>query len=345
MTIHEALQALLRRESLTADAAAAVMTSIMQGEATPAQIAGLLTALRMKGETVEEIAGFARIMREKAIRITPRCAPLVDTCGTGGAARKTFNVSTASALVVAAAGGFVAKHGNRAASSQSGSADVLEALGVHLLITPPQVQACIETVGIGFLFAQHFHPAMKYAAPVRRELGIRTLFNVLGPLTNPAGAPYQNMGVFDPERTETLARVLGMLGTQRAYVVHGLIGLDEWSTVGPTRVSELRDGQVTTYEVTPAELGVQEATLEELAGGNAQENARCIAAILHGQAGAKRDLVLLNAAAALVVSGIAGDLRDGMQRAACAIDSGAALEKLMALRAFTQEASLLVPVT
>lgn len=341
MTILEALQALLRGESLSAENAASVMTIIMEGAATPAQIAGFLTALRMKGETAEEIAGFARIMREKAIRITPACTPLVDTCGTGGAQHKTFNVSTASAFVVAACGAYVAKHGNRAASSKSGSADVLEALGVNLSVSPETVQASIETVGIGFLFAQHFHPAMKHAGPVRRELGIRTVFNVLGPLTNPAGAPFQNLGVFDPERTETLARVLGMLGTQRAFVVHGLVGLDEWSTVGPTRVSELRDGAVTTYEVTPAELGLREATLDDLAGGDAQENAHIIEAIFRGtETGPKRELVLLNAAAALVVTGLATDLRDGMHQAATAIDAGAAMEKLVALREFTQSRAL-----
>jgi len=244
MTIHEATLQLLRHESLSADEAAEVMTIIMEGEATPVTIAALLTALRMKGETVEEIAGFARVMRAKAVRITPHCTPLIDTCGTGGARQKLFNISTASAFVVAGAGVAVAKHGNRAASSRCGAADVLEALGVNLAVPPTFVGECIERIGVGFLFAQHFHPSMKYAAPVRREMGFRTVFNVLGPLTNPAGAQCQVMGVYDHQLTEPLARVLGLLGSERAFVVHGMLGVDEWCTIGETQVSELRDGEV-----------------------------------------------------------------------------------------------------
>jgi anthranilate phosphoribosyltransferase len=312
------------------------MSAIMEGEVSPVLLAGFLTALRIKGETVEEIAGFARAMREKAVRIAPRCPLLVDTVGTGGARVKMFNISTTAAFVVAGAGVAVAKHGNRAASSKSGSADVLEELGVNLAVPPQFVEQCIEAIGIGFLFAQHFHPAMKYAGPVRRELGIRTVFNVLGPLTNPAGARRQLVGVFDPNLTEPLARVLGLLGSEHAFVVHGLIGLDEWSTCGATRVSELNQGEVTTRLYTAADLGLPEATLAELAGGNPAENALITVAILRGQTGPQRDIVLVNAAATLVAAGHAKDLAEGLQQAATSIDSGAALQKLDALREKTR---------
>ncbi|HEY3377517.1 MAG TPA: anthranilate phosphoribosyltransferase [Armatimonadota bacterium] len=337
MTIHEALLVLLRAESLSVDDAAEVMITIMQGEATPAQIAGLLTALRVKGETVAEIAGFARAMRQMSVRITPRCPALVDTCGTGGDKLKTFNISTAAAFVVAGAGVAVAKHGNRSVTSKSGSADVLEELGINLAVSPDFVAECIETIGVGFLFAQHFHPAMKYAAPVRRELGFRTVFNVLGPLTNPAGATCQVMGVYDPDLTEPLAHVLGLLGSTRAFVVHGMLGLDEWSTAGPTRVSELHDdGTVTTAVITAADLGLPEVTPEELAGGMPVENAQLIYRIFRGEGGPKRDIVLVNAAAALVAAGRACGMHDGLQLAAMSLDSGAAMEKLQALREMTQ---------
>lgn len=336
MTIHEALMQMLRAESLSADQAASVMTTIMEGEASPVMIASLLTALRMKGETVEEIAGFARVMREKAIRIHPRCTPLVDTCGTGGAKHKLFNISTASAFVVAGAGVAVAKHGNRAASSRCGAADVLEELGVNLAVPPEFVAECIDSIGIGFLFAQHFHPSMKYAGPVRREMGFRTVFNVLGPLTNPAGAQCQVMGVYQPDLTEPLAKVLGLLGSARAFVVHGLIGLDEWSTVGLTQVSELHDGAVHTRTYTAADLGVPEATIEDLTGGEPAENASIIYRLFRGEAGPKRDIVLVNAAAALVAAGQSADLHSGMQLAATSLDSGAAMAKLQALRELTQ---------
>lgn len=337
MTIHEALLKLLRHESLEAEEASDVMRTIMQGEATPAQIACLLTALRMKGESVEEIAGFARVMRELAVRITPRCAALVDTCGTGGDTLKTFNISTAAAFVVAGSGVAVAKHGNRSVTSKSGSADVLEELGVNLAAPPELVTACIEHLGVGFLFAQHFHPAMKYAGPVRREIGIRTVFNVLGPLTNPAGAPCQLLGVYAPELTEIIARVLQQLGSTSAFVVHGLLGLDEWSTAGITRVSELRDGQVTTTSYTAADLGLPEADPAELAGGSPADNAALIYRIFRGEAGPRRDIVLVNAAAALLAAGHAADMRDGIAQAAISIDSGAALAKLQALREMTRQ--------
>lgn len=336
MSIHEATVQLLRRESLSADAAAAVMTTIMEGEASAVGIAAFLTALRMKGESVEEIAGFARVMRAKAVRIAPRCTPLIDTCGTGGARHKLFNISTAAAFVVAGAGAAVAKHGNRAASSRCGAADVLEALGVNLAVPPEFVTECIERIGVGFLFAQHFHPSMKYAAPIRRELGFRTVFNVLGPLTNPAGAQCQLMGVYDAELTEPLAQVLGLLGSRRAFVVHGLIGVDEWCTVGSTRVSELHDGTVVTRDYAPAEVGMAETTLDHLSGGDAAENAGIITRLFRGEGGAKRDIVLLNAAAALLAADKAGNLHEGLQLAARSIDSGAAAQKLQALREMTQ---------
>lgn len=336
MTIQEALHLILNGNSLTSEQAYAVMTIIMTGEATPTQIAALLTALRMKGETVEEIAGFARVMRQQAIRITPKCTALVDTCGTGGDKLKTFNISTAAAFVVAGAGVAVAKHGNRSVTSKSGSADVLEELGVQLAISPERVSACIERIGVGFLFAQHFHPAMKYAGPVRREIGIRTVFNILGPLTNPAGATCQLMGVYDPALTEPLARVLGLLGSTRAFVVHGLLGVDEWSTAGVTRVSELNQGEVNTRNYTTADLGLPEAAPEDLLGGNPAENATLIYSIYRGEGGPKRDIVLLNAAAALVTAGRAHTIQDGLQLAALSIDTGAAMEKLLALRDMTR---------
>lgn len=342
MTVHEALVKLLRGEALTSAEAIDVMQIIMEGEATPAQIAAFLTALRMKGETVEEIAGFARVMREKAVRIAPKCAKLVDTCGTGGDRLKTFNISTAAAFVVAGAGVAVAKHGNRSVTSKSGSADVLEALGINLAVTPTFVEACIERIGVGFLFAQHFHPAMKYAAPVRREIGIRTIFNILGPLTNPAGAAYQVMGVYDPELTDVLAHVLGVLGSTRAFVVHGLLGLDEWSTAGPTRVSELCDGTVTTREYSAADLGLPESDPDALAGGPPAENAELIIRLFRGEGGPRRDIVMINAAAALIAAGTATDLRAGLQQAAVSLDSGAALTRLEALRDMTQSQA---PVT
>ena len=337
MTVGEALQKVVRGESLNADEAAGAMTMIMGGEAPATQVAALLTALRMKGETVEEIAGFARIMREHAVRLSPTRTPLVDTCGTGGDKLKTFNISTAAAFVVAGAGVGVAKHGNRSVTSKSGSADVLEALGITLTIPPAAVEACIDRIGIGFLFAPSFHPAMKHAGPVRKEIGIRTVFNILGPLTNPAGAPCQVIGVFDAALTEPLARVLGMLGSLRAFVVHGLVGLDEWSTAGPTQVSELRDGAVTTRIYRSADVGLPEAPPDALLGGGPAENAELIHALFRGQAGPQRDIVLLNAAAALVAAGAATHIADGIEQAAVSIDSGAALAKLVALREMTHE--------
>jgi anthranilate synthase/phosphoribosyltransferase len=335
MDIKEAIGKVMSGEDLSGEEAEAVMGQIMAGEATPAQIGAFLTALRLKGETVEEITGCARAMRRSAIPVRPQRRDLMDTCGTGGDKTGTFNISTTAAFVVAGAGLAVAKHGNRSVSSHCGSADVLEALGINLELTPEQVAHCIDEVGIGFLFAPRLHPAMKHAIGPRREMGIRTIFNILGPLTNPAGATRQIMGVYDPSLTSPLAQVLGKLGAQAAFVVHGADGLDELSTTGINRVSHLRDGWVKDFALDPAELGLPEARLEDLRGGTAQENAQITQAILAGEHGPRRDVVLLNAAVALVAGGMAGDFEEGLQQAAEAIDSGRAREKLEGLVAFT----------
>lgn len=321
---------------LTEEQSAAAMEHLMSGTASPVQAAAFLVALRLKGETVGEITGAARVMREKATRVPHRQSLVVDTCGTGGDRSGTFNISTTSAFVVAGAGVPVAKHGNRAASSQTGSADVLEALGIHLGLRPEQVGQCIDQVGIGFLFAPALHSAMRHVAPVRREMGVRTIFNVLGPLTNPAGAGAQVVGVFRPELTDPLAQVLGNLGVSRAMVVHGLDGLDELSISGPTRVSQYRDGAVRTYEITPEEAGLARAPRAALQGGAPEENARITAAVLSGESGPARDVVLLNAGAALLAAGQAGDLQAGVTLAARSIDSGAAMAALAGLRNLSQ---------
>jgi anthranilate phosphoribosyltransferase len=340
--IAEALRALVDRRDLSRIEAAAAMEAIMSGAATNAQIAAFLTALRMKGETVEELIGFAQVMRQKAVRIrvhddevagmtgTDR-EMLIDTCGTGGDATGTFNVSTATAFVVAGAGLRVAKHGNRSVSSLCGSADVVETLGINLELTAPKVARCVDEVGIGFLYAPLLHTAMKHVMPVRREMAIRTVFNMLGPLTNPASANAQLIGVYAAALTEPLARVLAELGTVRAFVVHGADGLDEISSTGESRVSEVREGMVRSYTVRPEDFGVARTTIGELMGGDREANARIIRAILDGEVGPKRDIVLMNAAAALVAGGKARDFKDGVGLAAHAIDSGAALRKLEAL--------------
>ena len=333
----QAIQHVIERRDLTQDEAA----EAMEGEATPAQIAALAVALRMKGETVDEITGLARVMREYAVPVPVHTDKvIVDTCGTGGDALSTFNVSTAAALVVAADGRLaVAKHGNRAASSKCGSADVLEALGVRLDLPPQRVGACVETVGIGFLFAPAMHPSFKYAAGPRKEIGIRTIFNLLGPMTNPASAPVQLIGVYDGAVCETLAHVLNNLGSQRALLVHGLDGLDELSTLGPTAVSELRDGQVTSYVLdAQAEFDIPRTTISRLAGGETpQENAEMLLGILRGEdEGPRRDIVLLNAAGVLLGAGVVADWPAGLARAAELIDTGAALAMLERLREFTQ---------
>lgn len=339
MDIREALALLVEGQSLSEANAEAVMEQIMMGQATPAQIGGLLIALRLKGETVEEVTGFARAMRRNAIAVRSRRSLLVDTCGTGGDGRGTFNVSTTAAFVVAGAGLAVAKHGNRSVSSKCGSADVLEALGVHLNLSPEDVGACIDEVGIGFLYAPLLHPAMKHAIGPRREMGVRTVFNILGPLTNPAGAQVQVLGVYKAELTEMMARVLGALGSRAAFVVHGAEGLDELSTTGVNRLTRLQDEQIHTFTLDPLGLGLPRATLADLKGGDAEENATILRAILDGKPGPRRDVVLLNAACGLVAGGSAADLPEGLSLAAHSIDSGAARAKLTELVAFTQKRS------
>ena len=334
--IQEAIRKAVEGVHLTEDEAAAAMEAIMEGEATPAQIAAFITALRIKGETVDEIAGCARVMREKAAKITPRRTPLVDTCGTGGDGANTFNISTAAAFVAAAAGVPVAKHGNRSVSSRCGSADVLEALGVRIDLTPDAVRECIDQVGIGFLFAPLFHSSMRHAVGPRKEIGIRSVFNVLGPLTNPASAQVQVVGVYDAALTEPLARVLGRLSVREAYVVHGQPRLDEISISGETQVSHLKDGEVHTFRIRPEDAGLKTWPAETIAGGDAQHNAAIIRSVLKGKEGPQRDVVLLNAAAALLVAGLAKDLMDGVARAAESIDRGRAYEKLEALIEFTR---------
>ncbi|MFY7950999.1 MAG: anthranilate phosphoribosyltransferase, partial [Armatimonadaceae bacterium] len=333
----EQLAKVVNGTHLTAAEAADAMSSIMDGAATPAQIAGLLAALRTKGETVDEITGFARVMRTRAIPVRTRRHPLVDTCGTGGDSIKSFNISTAAAIVAAAAGAAIAKHGNRAVTSKAGSADVLEALGVRIDLDADTVGRCVDSVGIGFLFARTHHPAMKYAAPVRAELGIRTVFNVLGPLTNPAGATRQVIGVYDPAWCEPLAKVLAQLGTEHALVVHGLAGIDEIATFGQTVVASAQNGDVRVGRIDPAVLGLKEANPATIApGADPTENAAILRAVLDGEHGPRRDIVLANAAAALFVAGIAPSLRDGVQMAAAAVDTGAATQKLADLIQFTQ---------
>jgi len=335
-----AIQQLIEGGHLAEDEAADVMRQIMEGLATDAQIAALVVALRMKGETVEEITGFARVMRQYAVQVPVHTDKVVvDTCGTGGDALKTFNISTAAALVVAADGRLaVAKHGNRAATSKCGSADVLEELGVKLDLPPERLGQCIDAIGIGFLFAPSMHPSFKYAAGPRKEIGIRTIFNMLGPLTNPAGAKVQLIGVYDAALCETLAHVLKNLGSERALLVHGVDGLDELSTLGETAVSELKDEQVMSYTLDPEwDLGLARATVEHLAGGaSVAENAEILLHILRGKdRGPHRDIVCLNAAGVLRVAGIEESLDDGMERAAALIDSGAALSVLEQLKEFT----------
>ncbi|MDQ6999777.1 MAG: anthranilate phosphoribosyltransferase [Mariprofundus sp.] len=318
--------------------AEAVFSAIMHGEATPAQIAAILTGLSIRGETAEVLAGAAKAMRAASTKISPKATGLIDTCGTGGDGAKTFNISTAVSLVVAACGVPVAKHGNRAMSSTSGAADVLEALGVNLDISPAQVAACIDSTGIGFLFAQTLHPAMKHAGPVRRELGVRTIFNLLGPLTNPAGAEYQVLGVFAKDKLELVAGALARLGTTRALVVHGRDGLDEITTTDITDAILIQAGQQPIqFEVDPAAFGMPYATPEALAGDDASTNAAILKHIFAGQQGAGRDIVLLNAGAALWVAGKVDGIGEGIAMAAGAIDSGKVQMTLDALVAFTQQ--------
>jgi len=333
--IVEAIKKVVEHRDLTREEARAVMEEIMSGQAHDAQIGSFLTALRMKGEMVEEISGFAEIMRAHATRISPKALELVDTCGTGGDAPNTFNISTVVAFVASGAGAHIAKHGNRSVSSHCGSADVLEALGVKIEISPQAIEECIDEVGIGFLFAPLLHKAMKHVMPSRKAMGIRTVFNILGPLTNPARASAQILGVYDQSLTEVMAEVLRNLEVRHALVVHGTDGMDEISNTGPSKISELRDGKVKTYTVTPEQFGLPRAKINDLKGGTVEENARIAREILSGGDGPRRDIVLLNAAAALLAAGKASDFVRGLELAAESIDSGAALEKLEKLMEFT----------
>jgi anthranilate phosphoribosyltransferase len=322
------LEQLRRHEDLTRDQAAGIMGAIMDGQVPPAQIAGLLMALALKGERPPEMVGFARAMRDRATKMPAPVEDVFDTCGTGGDGAHTFNVSTAAAIVLAGAGVRVAKHGNRAVSSRSGSADVFEALGVKLDASPEQVHRALLDAGIAFFFAPQWHPSMRHAGPTRKELGVRTAFNLLGPLTNPAGARRQVVGVSRPEHTELVARTLQSLGTERAWVVHGAGGLDELSTLGHTKVSEVREGTVNTFYVHPADVGLPVASREALAGGVAEENAAMVTRLLEGEPGPRRDVVLFNTAAALLVAGRVPTMTEGLVLAAESIDSGRAAAAL-----------------
>jgi anthranilate phosphoribosyltransferase len=334
--IKEALSKIVSGSDLTMAEAREVMREIMKGEATQAQIGSFLTALRMKGETADEIAGCARAMRESAIAVKPKRNQLVDTCGTGGDGSGTFNISTTVAFVAAGAGLAVAKHGNRSVSSRCGSADLLQALGVNLELSPEQVAQCIDEVGIGFLFAPKLHPAMKHALAPRQEIGLRTIFNILGPLSNPAQARRQLMGVYDSDLTELMAEVLRALGSEHAFVVHGADGLDELSTTGQNKVSHLHHNHIETYYLDPEELGLPQAKISDLAGGTREDNAETTRAILEGKLGPKRDVVLLNTAAVLIAGGKASSFSEGLVLAADAIDNGSARRKLEQLVEFSR---------
>ncbi len=336
MNVQDALARLLDGYDLSREEACAVMNEVMEGAATPAQIGGLLVALRLKGETADEIAGCAEAMRAHVLAVRPSRDDLVDTAGTGGDGASTINISTAAALVAAAAGAGVAKHGNRAVSSASGSADVLEALGFRLELPPARIERSIDELGFGFLFAPTHHPAMRHAAPVRRELAARTVFNVLGPLTNPAGARAQVVGVYAPSLVRTMADVLARLGARRAFVVHGAGGIDELSPAGPNLVCEVVDGTVHEREIDPLDLGVLRCDPAELRGGSPEENAAAIRAVFAGENGGRRSAVLLNAAGAIAAAGRAHDLREGLELAREAVDSGAAAARLDELIVFSQ---------
>ena len=336
MTIQGAIAKVISGENLAEEEAEEVMSCIMEGEATPAQIAGLLVGLRMKGETPEEVTAFARVMRRKATRVKTKRRNLVDTCGTGGDGTHTFNISTAAAFVVAGAGVPVAKHGNRSVSSRCGSADVLKKIGVNIEASVGTVVRCIDEIGIGFLYAPLLHSAMKYAIGPRRELGVRTVFNILGPLTNPAGASSQVLGVFSPQLTGLMAQALANLGARRAFVVHG-DGMDEISLTGKTVIAEVRDGMIQTYLISPEELGMQRTRIEEFVVSSPDESAGMMLDVLKGKRGPRRDIVVLNAAAGIIAGGKAESFDEGIKLAEEAIDSGRALEKLNRLIQLTNE--------
>ncbi|SDW30421.1 anthranilate phosphoribosyltransferase [Paenibacillus sp. CF384] len=340
MTMQRALNVVVGGTNLTREEARGVMEIIMSGEASGAQIGAIATALRMKGETKDEITGFAEAMRSFSNHVQTERNGLLDTCGTGGSGIHKFNISTASAIIASAAGVRVAKHGNRAMSGKSGSADTLEALGVNITLSPEQAARCLDAIGICFMFAQLYHPSLKHAAGPRREIGIRTIFNMLGPLTNPAGADRQLLGIYDQSRTETIASVLGELGLKRAMVVSSFDGLDEISISSPTQISELLGGTVRTYTITPEELGLTTRSLSEVIGGDANENARIIRSIFNGDDyGAYRDIVLANAGACIFVGGGADSLQAGVEVARTVIDSGKAATKLRQLIETTGELS------
>ena len=339
MNIKDAITKVVVGEDLSEEEAKLVMRIILKGKATPSQISSLITALRMKGEVVDEITGFAKAMRQECAKVKFRSAALVDTCGTGGDSRNTFNISTTASFVVAGAGIKVAKHGNRSVSSHCGSADVLQELGINIMLKKKAVEKCLRKVGIAFLFAPIFHSAMKYALPTRREIGIRTVFNILGPLTNPAGAKSQVLGVYDKNRVVQLAHVLSNLGSRKALVVHGLDGLDEISLGNRTFVAELKNGRVSTYILNPRDYGFKKCSIDRIAGGTVKQNAKILKNILKGEKGPRRDIVLLNAAAGIIAGGKAKNFKDGISYAAKSIDSGKALGKLELLRKFSNENS------
>ena len=333
----ENLSKIIKREDLNEEQMSQMITEIFSGNITDAQIGAMMAALATKGETFEELAGAARAMRRKALRIQTSTATVVDTCGTGGDGAHTFNISTTTSFVVAACGVTVAKHGNRSVSSQCGSADLLEALGVKLDTAPEIVEEAVQDIGIGFLFAPLYHGAMRFAAKARKEVGLRSIFNMLGPLTNPAGANCQLLGVYAPELTEMFAHALQRLGAKRAFVVHGHDGLDEISVCAPTRVSELKDGLIRTYDISPEQFFSEQAKPSDLLGGNPEENAQITRNILNGEKGPKRNVVLINTAAALVAAGQTEDLKQGIRVAETAIDDGAAAKKMEALIKYSQE--------
>jgi anthranilate phosphoribosyltransferase len=333
----ENLSKIVKREDLNEEQMSQMITDIFSGNITDAQIGAMMAALATKGETFEELAGAARAMRRKALRIQTSAATVVDTCGTGGDGAHTFNISTTTSFVVAACGVTVAKHGNRSVSSQCGSADLLEALGIKLDTAPEIVEEAVQDIGIGFLFAPLYHGAMRFAAKARKEVGLRSIFNMLGPLTNPAGANCQLLGVYAPELTEMFAHALQLLGTKRAFVVHGHDGLDEISVCAPTRVSELKNGLIRTYDISPEQFFSEQAEPADLLGGSPEENAQITRNILNGEKGPKRNIVIINAAAALVAAGQAEDLKQGIRIAETAIDESAAAKKMEALIRYSQE--------
>ncbi len=337
MDMQTAIRAVTERKNLSADDMKAVMRLIMTGEATPAQVGGFLVGLRMKGETVDEVAAAAAVMRELATHVDVDTRNLVDTCGTGGDASGSFNISTASAFVVAAAGGRVAKHGNRSVSSKSGSADVLEAAGVNLELSPEQVAECVNDIGVGFMFAPMHHSAMKHAIGPRREMAVRTIFNVLGPLTNPAGAPNQVLGVFSNDWVKPLAEVLKQLGSEHVLVVHAEDGLDEISIAGVTHIAELVDGEIKTYDVSPEDFGMEAVSLDQVRAQDAADSLAIIRRVFANEAGPARDIVCLNAGAAIYAAGLTATLAEGVARAAEVIASGEAAEKLQALVVKSQQ--------